>query len=166
MSLLICWVFLFSLQLPLRGCAQHPSSITIQVALGVKLDLAGLKEVPFLLRQATGTGQVRMTFQFYSVCHHQMSENFSLHPVSKITHMTGLIRGWRFREEFILFYFIFWFLLLLFCFGVNVICIELQSFWFLHLIVSGVCVSLNFAGGDADSFHKIWSGRAAYSKNN
>lgn len=63
-------VFFFSLQLPWRGCAQHLSSITTQVALGVKLGLAGLKEVLFLLRQATGTGQVRMAFQFYSVCHH------------------------------------------------------------------------------------------------
>lgn len=82
MSLLICWLFFFSLQLPLRGCAQHPLSITTRVALGVKLDLAGLKEVLFLLRQATGTGQVRMACQFYSVCHHWTSENCSLLPNS------------------------------------------------------------------------------------
>lgn len=86
MSLLICWLFFFSLQLPLRGCAQHPLSITTRVALGVKLDLAGLKEVLFLLRQATGTGQVRMAFQFYSVCHHWTSENFSLLPNSVKLH--------------------------------------------------------------------------------
>lgn len=35
------------------------------------------------------------------------------------------------------------------------LCIELQSFWSLHLIVNSVCVSLNFAGGDADVSHEV-----------
>ncbi|KAK4826207.1 hypothetical protein QYF61_006151 [Mycteria americana] len=52
-----CPPFCLEGQLLLRGYAQHQSSIIILVVLEVKLDLAGHKEVLFLLRQATDTDQ-------------------------------------------------------------------------------------------------------------
>lgn len=75
-SLLISCLFFFAFQLLSRGYARRQSSIIILVVLEVKLDLAGHKGVLFLLRQATGTDQVRTGFAFYSIYHHWTPENF------------------------------------------------------------------------------------------